>query len=307
MKIRGERKCHDCGNRWSYFETGTVECPDCGSLRSVGTTARATHTDSPVTLELSPHRDRFGEARGTLPTEGIDDLKRDLREYVHKRGFIHSGELRDLDSTYLAARELIEAVDVYDRLRNPTDADREYLLALLAGADDGDRPDTTVVPEAMREARGMAAVRSVDEYRADLSTFLEELADLREPAGGKGEGAVSVRDVGVGVDAERNGERDANVEDADVDVAVDDVDVDAVDDVDVDAVDDVDVDRVAPAREALERLRDRIRRVEALQGDVEPATADALVAAANALGDYVRSGTTASLERARDRIDESEP
>lgn len=290
MKIRGERKCRDCGNRWSYFETGTVECPDCGSLRSVGTTARATHTDSPVTLELSPHRDRFGEARGTLPTEGIDDLKRDLREYVHKRGFIHSGELRDLDSTYLAARELIEAVDVYDRLRNPTDADREYLLALLAGADDGDRPDTTVVPEAMREARGMAAVRSVDEYRADLSTFLEELADLREPAGGKGEGAVSVRDVGVGVDAERNGERDANVEDADVD-----------------AVDDVDVDRVAPAREALERLRDRIRRVEALQGDVEPATADALVGAANALGDYVRSGTTASLERARDRIDESEP
>ncbi|GAA0525160.1 hypothetical protein SAMN04488066_102268 [Halorubrum aquaticum] len=269
MKVRGERECRDCGSRWSYYETGSVECPDCGSLKSVGTADRAVHTDAPVSLELSPHRTRFGEARGTLPTEGVDDLKRDLREYVRRRGFVRGGELRPLDSTYLAARELLEAVDVYDRLRDPTDADREYLLALLAGADEGDRPAAAAVPEAMREARGTAAVRAVDEYREDLATFLEELA--RE-----------------GSERDRGSERDegsVTVSDADGDPA----------------------ERVAPARDVLERLRDRAKRVGALNGDVGPESADALVDAANALGDYVRSGETASLDGARDRIDEIEP
>ncbi|MFC5279017.1 hypothetical protein ACFPM1_09650 [Halorubrum rubrum] len=260
MKVRGERECRDCGSRWSYYETGSVECPDCGSLRSVGTADRALHTDAPVSLDLSAHRARFGEARGTLPAEGVDELKRDLREYVRKRGFVRGGDLRRLDDTYLAARELLEAVDVHDRLRDPTDADREYLLALLAGAAEGDRPATTDVPETAREARGMAAARAVEEYREDLSTFLDAL----------------VRD-GAGDD-----ERSVTVSDASGDPT----------------------GRVAPARDVLERLRDRTKRVEALGGDVAPATADALVEAANALGDYVRTGDGASLDRARDRIDE---
>ena len=268
MKVRGERECRDCGGRWSYYETGTVECPDCGSPRSVGVSGRASHTDTPATLDLSPHRARFGEARGTLPADGVDELKRDLREYVRKRGFIGGGELQPLDPTYLAARELVQAVDVYDRLRDPTDADRQYLLALLSRVDDGDRPGTDEVPEGMREARGMAAVHAVADYRGDLLTFLDELAatDGTDEAGeinGVGEGpSVSVTgDDGPG--------------------------------------------RVAPAREVLDRLRDRTKRVEALQGDVEPVVADALVGAVDAVGEYVRTGDDEALSRAQTAVDEA--
>jgi len=261
MNVRGERECRDCGGRWSYYETGSIECPDCGSVRSVGVEGRATHTDTPVSLDLAPHRARFGEARGTLPTEGVDELKHDLRGYLRKRGFISGGELRPLDGTVIAARELLEAVDVYDRLPDPTDADREYFLGLLAGADDGERPSTTEVPDSMREARGSAAARVVDEYRDDLLTFLDELAS---PAGSDPDAAPTVSVAGEDGTA-----------------------------------------RIEPARELLERVRDRTKRMEALQGDVDPAVADALIEATNATGEYVRTGDTEALDRARSLLDDT--
>jgi len=281
MKVRGERECQGCGARWSYYETGSVECPDCGSLRSVGVDDRTAHTDAPASLDLSPHRTRFGDASGTLPAEGVDDLKSALREYVRKRGFVRGGELLPLDTTYLAARELLEAVDCYDRLRDPTDADREYLLGLLAGADDGDRPATADVPERLREARGMAAARAVTEYRSDLLAFLDEL-DVdggTDDAGGD--------DTETEADSEPMGDEEAPA--PTVRVAGDDPQ-----------------SRIAPARELLGRLRDRAKRVEALNGDVPAADADALVATADALGEYVRVGDAASLERARSRLAERE-
>lgn len=283
MNVRGERECRDCGCHWSYYETGSVECPDCGSLKSVGTAERALHTDAPVTLELSAHRTRFGEVRSTLPSEAIDGLKHDLRAYVRRRGFIHGGELRGLDATYLAARELLEAVDVYDRLRDPTDADWEYLLALVAGAEDGGRPESTTVPEAMREARGMAAARAVNEYREDLSTFLDELERLGSETDGSESAERPVR-----VDAEPAA-----------------TDSTATDSTATDSTDNPGA-RVTPAREVLERLRDRTKRIEALNGDVDPGTAESLIEAADALGDYVRTGNAEGLDRAHDRIDELE-
>jgi len=269
MKVRGERECRECGARWSYYETGSVECPDCGSLRSVGVDDRTSHTDSSATLDLSTHRVRFGDARGTLPEEGVDDLKADLREYARKRGFIRGGELLPLDDTYLAARELLEAVDLYDRLRDPTDRDREYLLALLAGADDGDRPATAAVPSSLREARGMAAVRAVDEYRTDLLAFLDELDEIEQLEGSEAAG-------------------DADASTPTVSVAGDDR-----------------LARIDPARGLLERLRDRAKRVEALTGDVPPAAADALVDAADTLGEYVRTGDETLLDRARERLSDA--
>lgn len=63
--------------------------------------------------------------------------------------------------------------------------------------------------------------------------------------------------------------------------------------------------RIDPARALLERLRDRTKRVEALTGDVPPPDADALVDAANALGEYVRTGDKTALNRARDRLSDT--
>ena len=267
MKVRGERECQDCGARWSYYETGSIECPNCASVRSVGVDNRTAHTDSPAVLDLSTHRGRFADAPDTLPDEAVDELKSTLREYLRRRGFIRGGELRRLDDTYLAARELLEAVDCYDRLRNPTDRDREYLLDLLASADDGVRADADRVPDALREARGLAAVRAVDEYRSDLLAFVDELQSI-----GQGRGDVE------GAESETGSKPTVSVDGNDP------------------------VARIDPARSVLERLRDRSKRVEALTGDVPPSDADALTDAADAIGEYVRTGDESALDRASERL-----
>ncbi|WP_418286830.1 DUF7117 family protein [Halorubrum sp. DTA46] len=289
MKVRGERECQACGARWSYYETGSIECPDCGGLRSVGVDDRTAHTDSPVDLDLSGHRDRVGDARGTLPDQGVAGLKSDLREYTRKRGFIRGGELLPLDDTYLAARELLEAVDCYERLRDPTDSDREYLLGLLAGADEGDRPDRSHVPESLREARGMAAVHAAEAYRTDLLAFLDEL----EASEGDAESAQIDESDGTGVDEHP----ETQTETEPLEGKDDAVSIASSNTVSV-AGDNV-AARIGPARDVLERLRDRTKRVDALTGDVSPAEADALTEAANAVGEHVRNGTDAALDRAR--------
>ena len=173
MKVRGQRKCRECGHRWSYYETGSVSCPACGSLRSVGVEERRLHTDTPVELDLSPHRRVAGE--GSV-ADAADDLKSDLREYVHKRGFVSGGDLRPLDETYLAARELLHAVDVYARLRDPSDDEQMYVLSLLRDADTegGRRPTADEVPDSMVEARGLAAAESVDAFRSDVGSWLDD-------------------------------------------------------------------------------------------------------------------------------------
>lgn len=260
MKVRGERECTDCGARWSYYETGSVACPECESLHSVGIADRKLHTDAAVDLDLTPFRDRFGEARGTLPEEGVDDLKQQLRAYVRKRGFVHGGELRPLDDTYLAARELLQAVDLYDRLPDPTDDDRLYLLELLAGADEGDRPDPGAVPDSSRQARGLAYANAVATYRDDLLTYLDDIA-----RGG------TESDAGV---------TDGSSEPLPVDPA--------------------------EVREHLGAIRDRVKRIEALQGDVDPVAVEELVRAVDDVGRAVREDDPQALDAARDRIAGSE-
>ena len=173
MKVRGQRKCRECGHRWSYYETGNVSCPACGSLRSVGVEERRLHTDTPVKLDLSSHRS--AAEKGTV-RDAADDLKSDLREYVHKRGFVSGGDLRPLDETYLAARELLHAVDVYARLRDPDEDEQLYVLSLLRDADAGEsrRPAADEVPDSMVEARGLAAAESVDAFRSDAGSWLDD-------------------------------------------------------------------------------------------------------------------------------------
>jgi hypothetical protein len=174
MEIRGQRECRSCGHRWSYYETGSVACPACESLRSVGVDERTLHTDTPVTLDLSPYRTAWAEDR---LSDAVGDCKRDLREYVRKRGFVDGGTLRPLDDTFLAAHELLQVIDLYDRAREPGDDDERYLLALLRGTDDGERPAPATVSAAWTEARGLAAANAVDDYRRDVVGWLDDRPD----------------------------------------------------------------------------------------------------------------------------------
>ena len=230
MKVRGRRECADCGSRWSYFETGDVACPDCGSLRSVAVDDEpALHTAGGADLDLSAAL----AAVDDRPLREVAGLAADAsRAFLADRGFVHGGDLRPLDDATVAAAELRQ---VADRLRRSLDADEDaerHFLALLGGAAAGERPDD--VPPALAADRGLAVAAAVDRYRADLARYLDEHPD---PA----------------------------------------------------------------ARRVLGTLRDRVRRVEALDGDVPPAEAERLLAAARDLGAGV-GGDEAALARAEQRL-----
>ncbi len=172
MRVRGERECTDCGHRWSYYETGAVECPSCGSLRSVGRDRRRQHTDAPVELDLTAARETADDDL----LDGLAAAKETCREYVRRRGFVNAGALRDLDDTYLAAAELRHAADLVDRTLVAAVEDEEeiYLLGLLGGADEGERPDSGQVPASLRAARGLAYADAVRDYRRELRDWLAE-------------------------------------------------------------------------------------------------------------------------------------
>jgi uncharacterized Zn finger protein (UPF0148 family) len=233
MKVRGRRECQDCGCRWSYYETGSVACPECESLRSVGVDEdRTLHTDASATLDLTPYRTAVAD--DTL-SQVVDDCKRDLRAYVRRRGFVDGGTLQPLDDTVVAASELLQVIDQFDRRRSPSDAAHTYLLALLRDADRGKRPGPGSVPDGLAAARGLGDANAVDAYRRDLLEW-----------------------------------RDDHPDDA--------------------------------ARRTLGTLRERCKRVEALQGDVPPAEAESLVRAAREVGTYLIDDDESSLVRAQDRL-----
>lgn len=253
MKVRGRRECQACGTRWSYYETGDIACPDCGSVRSVGVDDRKRHTDAAPDLDLSPYREAVPDDLGRV----ADDLSEDLRAYLRQRGFVVAGELRPLDDRYLAARELLQAVaDLRrghaDRVRAVgadddggtaavlADAEQLYLLGLFrvaAGDDDAERPGVDDVPERFRAARGLADARALSDHRSEFATVLDD----------------------------------------DPDPAV---------------------------RAALGRLRDRLKRVEALEGDVDPETVETLVRASRELTRAAAADDEVALTRARDRLAE---
>jgi uncharacterized Zn finger protein (UPF0148 family) len=177
MRVRGRRECRDCGREWSYYETGSVACPHCGSLRSVGVDERTRHTAEPVAFDLSPHRRAVEDEAGTDLADVADDVKETTREYLRQRGFIRGGDLLELDDTFLAGHELLQAVDVYARLRTPGDDERVYVMELLGGADRGERPAPDRVPPSMREARGLGVAEAVLAYRREATTWLDDNPD----------------------------------------------------------------------------------------------------------------------------------
>ncbi len=171
MKIRGERECQECGTRWSYYETGSVGCPACGSLRSVGVDDRTEHTDLQVAFDLTPVRNAIDE----IETDDLAERARDrCREYVRRRGFVNAGTLRELDDTYLAATELLHVADIVAREIQLEDREELYFLALLRDADQGGRPPVEDVPPTLQAARGLAYANAVREYRRDVRTWAED-------------------------------------------------------------------------------------------------------------------------------------
>lgn len=234
MEIRGQRKCQSCGERWSYYDTGSVTCPACGSIRSVGVDERTRHTDGTVTLDLAAAQ----SAAAADDYRGATELARETAaEYARVRGFIDGGRLRPLDDVFVAAQELRRAAAALDRALDPTPEDRRYFRALLQGAPEGSRPAPECVTDRMRPARGLGAASGVDAYIKEVSTWQADHGDtpgITSPFG---------------------------------------------------------------------RLRDHVRRIEALDGDVDPVDADRLVTAAQALGRYVVDGEASDREQAVTALD----
>jgi hypothetical protein len=175
MRIRGERECQDCGRRWSYYETASVECPSCGSLRSVGVDEERTlHTATPKSLDLTDVRNEVD--RRPL-REVAETAAEQCRAYVRGYGWIDAGELKRLDDTYLAAQELAHVGTLLGRRFDLEDDEEYYLLSLLRGADHDERPGVDEVPKSLRSGRALAYAEAINAYRSDLRSVLDERPD----------------------------------------------------------------------------------------------------------------------------------
>jgi len=233
MKVRGERECTACGARWSYYETGEITCPDCGSIRSVGVGERAEHTAGTATLDLTGVMGNVEDA--DLRTLA-DDAAETTREYLRAAGFVHGGELQPLSDSHLAASELRRVATTLGRVMQVDEDERLYFFELLRGADQGDRPAPEAVPATLHPERGLAVAASAEQY----------VRDIRRVRG--------------------DGSRES-------------------------AVDSV-----------LSGVTARRKRIEALDGDVDPAEAETLVAALRDLSASLREDDETALARAGERL-----
>ena len=176
MEIRGERECSACGRRWSYYETGDIRCPTCGSPRSVSVGPPAEHTAGSATFDLSSVRAGIDERPlRELAAEAADVAA----EYLASAGFVAAGELQPLETEYVAAAELRRVDRTAGRLSGLSDHERAYVLALLRGADRGDRPGPDAVPEPFHPERGLAVAASVEAYLTDFQRVIDVEPDQR--------------------------------------------------------------------------------------------------------------------------------
>lgn len=240
MKVRGTRECKACGERWSYYESGSVSCPGCGSLRSVGVDdERKLHTASAASLDLTAARDALNGGDGESLRRAAERAVEETRSFARGYGFVDGGRLLAPDDTYLAAAELRAVAGAVGRAARLDDDEEYYFLSLLRGADAGDRPEVDAVPASVRDSRGLAYANAVEAYLRDLRAYLDEHPD-------------------------------------------------------------------PVARETASVLREHVRRVQALDGDVPPGDAERLVRVARGLGEYLRDDDEEALVEARDRLDRLE-
>jgi predicted RNA-binding Zn-ribbon protein involved in translation (DUF1610 family) len=232
MELRGTRECTACGEQWSYYETGEITCPACGSVRSVGVDDRRLHTAGTATLNLTPVQDEVDTASTRdLAAQAADHC----REYCKTVGFVAAGELKPLADGYLAAMELRRVGTTLRNALSISETEEAYFLQLLQTADRDERPAPAAVPDSLRAERGRAIAASVDTYLTDLRRVTEE----RDPA--------------------------------------------------VDGV--------------LSTITARRKRIEALDGDLDPAETERLVSAVRDLYSYLTTGDETALARATERFD----
>lgn len=231
MEVRGERECQSCGAQWSYYETGEITCPECGSVRSVGLDDPTTHTASNATLDLTAIRGEVDDVSFETLTE---DAAAEAREYLRQVGFVDAGELKLLEDTVLAASELRRVAATLGRVMRVEDEEKLYFLELLRLADQNKRPDPGDVPETLRPERGLAVASIIEMYVTDLRRVYED----RES----------------------------------------------------------EVDRVLSA------MRSRRKRIEALDGDIDPTEAEQLVRTVRDVSAYLREDDQRALARALERL-----
>lgn len=171
MEVRGERECTDCGAQWTYYETGSIECPECGSLRSVGVGERAEHTAGPAELDLQPAIEKIDDE--TLESVA-DTAVEQCRGYLRTAGFVHAGELLPLSETYLLAAELRRVGTTVGRALRVSDDEELYVLSLLRGGADGERPPPAEVPDSLRAERGLAVAAAAEAYISDVRRLYED-------------------------------------------------------------------------------------------------------------------------------------
>lgn len=231
MELRGERECQSCGAQWSYYETGEITCPECGSVRSVGLDDPTTHTASDAELDLTEIRNEVDD----VPFETLaEDAAAEAREYLRRVGFVRAGELEPLDDTVLAASELRRVAATLGRAMRVEDDEELYFYELLRLADQNDRPTPEDVPETLRPERGLAVAAGIEMYVTDIRRVYDE----RES----------------------------------------------------------DVDRI------LSNVRSRRKRIEALDGDVDPTEAEELVRVVRDASAYLREGDETALARGQERL-----
>ncbi|MFB6132274.1 MAG: TFIIB-type zinc ribbon-containing protein [Halanaeroarchaeum sp.] len=169
MQIRGERTCTECGTTWSYFETGSVACPQCGSVLSTGRGNRTQHTDRAADLDL-------GEARARAAEESLEEALSSAAQaclsYVRQKGFVDEGSLRELDDDYVYAQELRHTAVLARSFLELDSSEEAYLLGMLHGPPD-DRPGPAEAPERLRPGRALGVASAVRDYRDDVRAWLE--------------------------------------------------------------------------------------------------------------------------------------
>lgn len=232
MKLRGERECRSCGTQWSYYDTGEITCPECGSVRSLGLDEPTEHTAGTVELDLTGVRAMVDDVPvDTLAEEAADETRR----YLRSVGFVEAGVLQPLDGSVLAASELRRVARTVSLSMRLDGEEELYFLELLRVADQGDRPAPADVPRTLAPERGLGVASTLEMY----------LDDLRRVYGEREE----------------------------------------------------DVDRILSA------VTGRRKRIEALDGNVEPSESEQLVRTVRDLSAYLRTDDETALARGLERIE----